>query len=97
MAASGSSDELRTAVVLLGASGVALAMTLRALCSLFRKHEEATGRKMSPAEIDALLAVASAHPVLEERLASVERALPAILSKLDDILARSSRRRLSDG
>ncbi len=72
-------------------------MTLRAICNLFRKHEEATGRKLEAAQIDALLAAASAHPALEERLAAVERTLPAIISKLDDILARSTRRRLTDG
>lgn len=99
MTGSGGSDgsELRIALALLGASGVALVMALSAICDLLRRKEQRTGRQLSDVEIDALLAVAAAIPGQEKRLAHIERSLPAIQEALDEILRRETGRRATDG
>lgn len=98
MTVSGGSDgEFRIALTLLGASGVALVMALRAICDLLRRKEQTTGRQLADHEIDALLQLAAAIPGQEKRLAHIERSLPAIQDALDEILRRETGRRATDG
>lgn len=98
MTVSGGSDgEFRVALALLGASGVALVMALRAICDLLRRKEQRTGRQMTDVEIDSLLDLATAIPGQEKRLAHIERSLPAIQEALDEILRREIGRRATDG
>ncbi len=98
MTGSGGSDgEFRVALALLGASGVALVMALRAICDLLQRRERKTGRQLSDDELDALLALAAAIPGQERRIAQIERSLPAIQETLDEILRREIGRRATDG
>jgi hypothetical protein len=98
MTVSGGSDgEFRVAIALLGASGVALVMALRAICDLLQGRERKTGRQMTDDELDALLTLAKAIPGQERRLARIERSLPAIQEALDEILRRETGRRATDG
>ena len=97
MAAPGDPSEFGIAALVLGASGLALVMSLRSIGRLLSDRARSTGRQITDAEIDAILAAASAAPALIERLAEVERTLPAILERLDDIAAQCRRRRITDG
>jgi hypothetical protein len=89
-------DEWRAALVLLGGTGVALIMALRTICGLFRAREQETGRRMTDAEIECVLAAASALPGLVARLSAVERTLPTIADALDDLVFLSRQRPATD-
>ncbi len=76
-------DETSAALWLLAPAGVALVLSLRAICQLLTGQEKAAGRSLTDGEIQSLLDCAEGHSALEERLAGVERNTKAILDRLD--------------
>ena len=96
MASSGDPNELGTAIILLGGTGLALAMGLSAICSLFRQREQQTGRPFTEEERQILLALASSVPALEDRLASVEGTLDSMTSMLETLVRRNRPNRVTD-
>jgi hypothetical protein len=96
VATPGSGDELGAALVLLGASGVALAMALRGICAIFQRRERDTGRRLSADEVESLLTVAAAHPVLADQVRGMRGDLDDLTDKLDELLRRSRRRPATD-
>jgi TolA-binding protein len=89
-------DELGTALILLGGTGLALVMGLSAICSLFQQREQQTGRPFSEEERQILLALASSVPALEDRLASVEGTLESMANMLETLVHRNRRGRATD-
>ncbi len=97
MTVSGDPDgEARVAAVLLGGSALAVMLGLRSICRLLRRRETLTGRKLTEAEVDKLLEVADLVPVLREEIATVKRTLPELERKIDEVLARGKRFRITD-
>lgn len=98
MASSGDPDaELRTALALLGGTGIALLAALKSICGLFRQREVETGRPFTEQDREMLLTLASTVTALEERLASTEGTLEAMTEKFDELLTMARRRRATDG
>jgi hypothetical protein len=93
----GGGDEWRTALALLGGGGMALVLSLKSICGLLQRREQETGRALTADEVDSLLAVASAHPVLANQVRGMRRDLDSLTDKLDELLRRSSHRnRITD-
>jgi hypothetical protein len=89
-------SELGTALIVLGATGVALVTALRSVGRALLEREQKSGCQFTAEERDAILAAASAIPGLEERLATTEVNLSAMIEKLDTLIARSNRTRATD-
>jgi hypothetical protein len=88
--------ELRTTILALAASAVALIVAIRAVVEALRDRDMLTGRTLTAEERDAIMTAASAIMALDERLSATEAALQAITDKLDLLIARSNRPRAMD-
>lgn len=95
--AAGDPDEAQAAIAILGASGVALLMGLRAICGIFQRRERDEGRKLTAEEVDAIMVVTAAHPALAQAVAGIRADLDAITERLDEMARRLPRRRPIDG
>jgi hypothetical protein len=89
-------DERGTALVLLGGTGLALMLTLKGLCALVQRREALTGRPITRAEYDSIMEAVRLIPALQAEVAGIKQTLPALCDKLDDLIARSTRRRATD-
>jgi hypothetical protein len=89
-------DERGTALVLLGGTGLALMLTLKGICALLQRREALTGRPITRVEYDAIMEAVQIIPALKAEVAGIKATLPALCDKLDDLIARSNRRRATD-
>ena len=96
MTVSGDPNEATAAAVVLSASALAVMLGLRSICRLLLRREEVTGRRLTQAEVEKLLEIADLVPVLREEIAEIKRTLPDLTSKIDEVLARGKRFRITD-